>query len=63
MLKLDFAQIFVGRPKGEKGTKRKAAKDPNKPKRATTAYFYFLAAERELAKKEGRETNKVIVNL
>lgn len=31
----------------------KAAKDPNKPKRATTAYFYFMADFREQCKKDG----------
>lgn len=52
----------MGRAKGAvqgKGQKRKRVKDPNKPKRATTAYFYYLSSERELAKKEGRESNRI----
>jgi len=54
----------MGRPKGAvspmKGQKRrKQIKDPNKPKRATTAYFYYLQAERERCKREGKETNRI----
>jgi len=42
-----------GRPGGKK------AKDPNKPKRATSAYFYYLAFCREEAKKQGRSISKI----
>lgn len=37
----------------------KKDKDPNKPKRSTSAYFYFLAQCREDAKKEGRSISKI----
>jgi len=37
----------------------KKAKDPNKPKRATSAYFYYLAQCREDAKKAGRSLSKI----
>lgn len=34
--------FVIGRPKGgAKGGRRAAEKDPNKPKRPTSAYFYF----------------------
>ena len=46
-----------GRPKGE--VKQKKAKDPNRPKRPTSAYFYFLADCRESAKKAGKSVSKV----
>eukprot|EP00619_Florenciella_sp_RCC1007_P007257 CAMPEP_0205904098 /NCGR_PEP_ID=MMETSP1325-20131115/515_1 /ASSEMBLY_ACC=CAM_ASM_000708 /TAXON_ID=236786 /ORGANISM="Florenciella sp., Strain RCC1007" /LENGTH=197 /DNA_ID=CAMNT_0053269827 /DNA_START=19 /DNA_END=612 /DNA_ORIENTATION=- len=40
-------------PEGQgKGKKQKKAKDPNAPKRATTAYFFFLAEERPRTKAE-----------
>lgn len=42
-----------GRPGGKK------AKDPNKPKRATSAYFFFLAQCREDAKQAGRSISKI----
>lgn len=34
----------------------KKVKDPNKPKRPTSAYFYFVAKEREEAKKRGDDS-------
>ena len=40
------------------GTKRKQ-KDPNRPKRPTTAYFYFAQLERESAAKRGERISKV----
>jgi len=50
----------MGRPKGStNGAKRKLAKDPNKPKRPTSAYFYFVADKREEHKKAGRKITKV----
>jgi len=33
-------------PKGEKGRKRRRTKDPNAPKRALSAFFFFCADER-----------------
>lgn len=43
------------------GNKRKTKmeKDPNKPKRSTSAYFYYMASCREIAKKAGRNISKV----
>lgn len=37
----------------------KKFKDPNKPKRPTSAYFYFVAKEREEAKKRGEDISRV----
>jgi len=37
-------------PKGEKGKKRKRAKDPNAPKRALSAFFWFCNDERPKVK-------------
>lgn len=33
--------------------------DPNKPKRPTSAYFYFIADQREIAKKKGEDISRV----
>jgi hypothetical protein len=44
----------LGRTKTEK-----KIKDPNKPKRPTSAYFYFVAKEREEAKKRGEDISRV----
>jgi len=54
----------MGRMKVDKqvaGNKRKPKKekDANKPKRSTSAYFYFMASCREQAKKAGRNISKV----
>lgn len=50
----------MGRPKGStNGAKRKMEKDPNKPKRPTSAYFYFVADQRETQKAAGRKITKV----
>jgi hypothetical protein len=38
---------------------KRGDKDPNKPKRATSAYFFYMAAERENAKKRGENISKV----
>lgn len=43
------------------GTKRKQ-KDPNRPKRPTTAYFYFAQLERESAAKRGERISKVSIS-
>jgi len=58
-------------PKGEKGKKRKRVKDPNAPKRALSAFFWFCNDERpkvketmqdstvgEVAKELGRRWNE-----
>merc|ERR1712241_536999 len=39
--------------------KRKKAKDPNKPKRATSAYFFFLAQCRKDAAAAGKAPTKI----
>jgi len=39
--------------------KRKQVKDPNKPKRGTSAYFYFIAEKRVEAKEAGKKISKV----
>lgn len=39
--------------------KIKKEKDANKPKRSTSAYFYYMASCREQAKKAGRNISKV----
>lgn len=53
----------MGRPKGStngaKAQKRKMDKDPNKPKRPTSAYFYFVADKREEYKAAGKKITKV----
>ncbi|RUS78302.1 hypothetical protein EGW08_013937 [Elysia chlorotica] len=50
----------MGRPKGALGkTNKKKQKDLNKPKRATSAYFYFLAACRKEAAKIGKPPTKI----
>lgn len=49
----------MGRTKNESPRKRKKEKDLNKPKRATSAYFYFLADCRQKAQKEGRSASNV----
>jgi len=54
----------MGRPKAASNGagKRKApaaAKDPNKPKRPTSAYFYFVADQRVTQKAAGRKITKV----
>ncbi|XP_071083080.1 high mobility group protein B1-like [Haliotis cracherodii] len=49
----------MGRTKAESPKKRKRVKDLNKPKRSTSAYFYFLAHCREKAQKEGRSISKI----
>lgn len=38
---------------------KKREKDPNKPKRATSAYFYFLSDCREEAKRKGKSISKI----
>lgn len=52
--------IPVGRPKGSLGkNSKKKVKDVNKPKRATSAYFFFLAQCRKEAAKAGKAPTKV----
>lgn len=44
---------------GRKTAGEKKVKDPNKPKRPTSSYFYFVAKEREEAKKRGDDISRV----
>lgn len=46
-------------PAPSKGGKRKLANDPNRPKRPTSAYFYFVQIEREEAAKRGEKITRV----
>ena len=39
--------------------KRKPGNDPNRPKRPTSAYFYFVQLEREEAAKRGEKITRV----
>lgn len=45
------------------GTKRKPGNDPNRPKRPTSAYFYFVQLEREEAAKRGEKITRVSIEL
>jgi len=50
----------MGRPKGSKNQSgRKRVKDPNRPKRPTSAYFYFAAKCREDNAKKGIKITRV----
>ncbi|CAE1142392.1 HMGB3 [Acanthosepion pharaonis] len=51
----------MGRMKIEKGKRKKSKKpkDVNKPKRATSAYFFYMASCRDQAKKAGKNVSKV----
>jgi hypothetical protein len=50
----------MGRPKGAVGNSRpKKVKDANRPKRSTSAYFYFLAQCRKEAAKAGKPPTKI----
>lgn len=50
----------MGRPKGgAKGGRRAAEKDPNKPKRPTSAYFYFAQHKRDEYSKAGTPITRV----
>ena len=51
---------LTGRARVDQRPGQKKVKDPNKPKRATSAYFFFLADCREQAKKAGRSLSKVL---
>jgi len=41
--------------------KRKPGTDPNRPKRPTSAYFYFVQVEREEAAKRGEKITRVCI--
>jgi len=41
--------------------KRKPGNDPNRPKRPTSAYFYFVQLEREEAAKRGEKITRVCI--
>ncbi|XP_033744913.1 high mobility group protein B3-like [Pecten maximus] len=50
----------MGRPSADSPTKRKRKpKDANRPKRATSAYFFYLAHCRAEAKTTGRNVSKI----
>jgi len=50
----------MGRPKGALGkNKKQKVKDPNKPKRSTSAYFFYLADCRKEAAKLGKPPTKI----
>lgn len=49
----------MGRPRVDGKPVGKKAKDPNKPKRSTSAYFYYLAFCREEAKKVGKSISRI----
>jgi len=50
----------MGRPKGSLGkTNKRKQKDPNKPKRSTSAYFFFLSDCRKEAAKSGKAPTKI----
>lgn len=53
-----LVNLLTGRPKAE-GSRKRKAKDPNRPKRATSAYFFFLSKMREDSKKAGKPITKV----
>ncbi|CAD5126091.1 DgyrCDS14259 [Dimorphilus gyrociliatus] len=53
--RLHFSSI--GRPKGAGRTARE--KDPNKPKRPTSAYFYFAQYKREELARQGKSITRV----
>lgn len=46
-------------PSKSSGGKRKLTTDPNRPKRPTSAYFYFIQIEREEAAKRGEKITRV----
>ena len=49
---------LAGRPKGALG-KPKKPKDPNKPKRSCSAYFFFIGEKRREAERAGHKITKV----
>ncbi|ESN95104.1 hypothetical protein HELRODRAFT_87165 [Helobdella robusta] len=54
----NFAHPQFFNQHGNQG-KRKMNNDPNRPKRPTSAYFYFVQLEREEAAKRGERINRV----
>lgn len=60
LLNLAVGHVSVpSHPTPSKGGKRKLANDPNRPKRPTSAYFYFVQIEREEAAKRGEKITRV----
>ena len=49
-------------PNVASSAKRKPGNDPNRPKRPTSAYFYFVQLEREEAAKRGEKITRVRIN-
>ena len=50
-------------PNVASSAKRKPGNDPNRPKRPTSAYFYFVQLEREEAAKRGEKITRVCIIL
>lgn len=48
----------MGRPKAA-AAKGKKEKDPNKPKRPTSSYFYYVARQRQELQKQGKKVTRV----
>jgi len=48
-------------PTVSSAAKRKPGNDPNRPKRPTSAYFYFVQLEREEAAKRGEKITRVCI--
>ena len=53
--------LVPGRVKKEKASRKRKAKDPNKPKRPTSAYFFYVAAKREEYKAAGKKITRVCI--
>ena len=52
--------MSLGRPKGSSNSpKKRKAKDPNRPKRPTSAYFYYVAYQRAELEKQGKKITRV----
>jgi len=51
--------MFDSYPGRAKDSPKKRKRDVNKPKRSTSAYFFFLAHKREESKRAGRSISKV----
>ena len=52
---------LTGRPKGSTAgsPKKRKVKDPNRPKRPTSAYFYYVAYQRAELEKQGKKITRV----
>ena len=52
-------QVVAAPPATTVSNKKKLANDPNRPKRPTSAYFYFVQLQREEAAKRGEKITRV----